>query len=74
MALVVDEQEGNEDDSRAYPVHGARVLCILHHLSDEGERDGHGQADGDDQRRGQEHGVGPRHVAEQGGDGVEQDD
>lgn len=66
-----DEQERDQHDARADPVYPARVLGVLDHLADERERDGQRQADGDDQRGGEQHGEGPRYVADKGRKGVE---
>lgn len=70
-ALMVDEQERDQHYARADPVDPARVLGVLDHLADEREGDSQRQADGDDQRGGEQHGEGPGHVADEGGEGVE---
>lgn len=64
VALVVDEQKGDENDRRADPVYPAGVLRILNHLADERQRDCQRQADRHHQRRCEQHGVCPRHVAD----------
>ncbi len=67
LALMVNEQKGHEHDAGADPVQPARVLRVLDHLADEREGDVQGQADGDDERGGEQHGVGPEDVAAEGG-------
>src|SRR4051794_8110793 len=67
LALVVDKQKGNKHHPSARPVQPAGILSVLDHLADEGQRDVQGQADCDDERRREEHGIRPEDVAEERG-------
>jgi hypothetical protein len=63
--LVVDEDERQQHNAGADPVHGAGVLCLQHHLADKRQWDGQAEPDRHHKRRCQQHGKGPGDVGEQ---------
>ncbi len=60
--LMVDEDEGKEDDCRSKPVQESGVLLVYDDLTDEREGDRHAEADCDHKGRGEEHRIGPADV------------
>ena len=63
--FIVDEDKAHHHNRRADPVQPRRVLGIEHHLADQTQRDRQTQADRDDKRAGEQHGICPAKVAHQ---------
>lgn len=62
LALMIDDQEGQEDDRRSDPIQHTGVLSLENDLSDERQRDGEAESDRDHQWRGEQHRIGPTYV------------
>lgn len=65
--LVVDKHERDKHNESANPVPTAGILRTQHDLADQREWDAHGKTHGHDERGGEEHGVGPAVVTDEGG-------
>lgn len=59
---MIDKDERNEDDAGADPICWRGVLRLENHLTDQRQRDGQTETDGDDQRRGEKHGKSPGEI------------
>ena len=64
--LMVNENERKENDECSKPVREARGLRVDNHLADERERDSQTEANCDNQRRCEKHGIRPTEVGYEG--------
>lgn len=70
----VHEHKGANHDDGPDPVEDAFGSALDDQLAHQGQGNGQAQADGHDERAGQDHGVGPADIAEETGEAVDKED